>query len=117
MNDKLRNYDLSYLEELSAGDSAFIKNIVTQFVAETPDVITKIKASTLQHNWALLNSLMHKFASSLSFIGLNEIKDEVKKVEASSKNLAELDEIPALVNTIVGRCELAIDWLKKDFEL
>jgi len=117
MDDKLRNYDLSYLEELSAGDTAFIKSIISQFVAETPDVIANIKASTLQHNWALLNSLMHKFASSLSFIGLNEINEDVKKVENSSKNLSELAEIPALIDKIVERCEIAIDWLKKDFEL
>ena len=117
MADKQRNYDLTYLEELSAGDSNFVKSIITQFVAEAPNIIEKIKVYTEQRKWPELNYQVHKFASNLAFIGLHDIKDEISKVEASSKNLTDLAEIPAIVDIIVQRCEIAINALKKDFEL
>ena len=115
--DKSQHYDLTYLEELSAGDPSFVKSILTQFISEAPDVIIKIKTSALEKNWYELNYQMHKFATNLAFVGLNDIKDELNKVEIFSKNKTNLDEIPHLVNIILQRCELAIISLKKDFEL
>jgi len=117
MADNLRNYDLTYLEELSAGDSGFVRSIITQFVSEAPLAIKKIKAYVEQRKWLDLNYEIHKFGSNLAFIGLNDIKNEVSKVEISSKNLSDLAEIPVLVDIIVQRCELAIASLTKDFEL
>ncbi len=117
MTEKPGNYDLTYLEELSAGDPGFVKSIITQFVSEAPIAIEKIKINTEQGKWSELNEQVHKFSSNLAFIGLNDIKKELNKVESASKNLTDLAEIPALVDIIVQRCESAIISLTKDFEL
>jgi HPt (histidine-containing phosphotransfer) domain-containing protein len=116
MTNNLRNYDLTYLEELSAGDPAFIKSIILQFLDEAPLVLSKIKLHLEQKNWNDLHYQVHKFAPNLAFIGIVDIKEEVNKLEFFAKNKTDLDSIPALVNIITQRCELAISSLKQDFE-
>jgi HPt (histidine-containing phosphotransfer) domain-containing protein len=115
-NESFR-YDLTYLEELSAGDPLFIKSIITQFVAEAPIVIKKIQLAAFQKNWTELAYLVHKFSSNLAFVGLNDISEEVNMLEVFSKNHTDLAAIPGLIEILVNRCELAIYSLKKDFEL
>jgi HPt (histidine-containing phosphotransfer) domain-containing protein len=110
-------YDLTYLEELSAGDPLFIRDIITQFVAEAPIVIKKIQIAAFQENWTELAYLIHKFGPNLAFVGLNDISEEVNMLEQYSKNHTDLAAIPGLIEVLVNRSELAINSLKKDFEL
>jgi HPt (histidine-containing phosphotransfer) domain-containing protein len=115
--NKIGPYDLSYLEELSAGDVHFVKNIVSQFVLEAPGTLNRIQLALKEQNWVNLNYEIHKFASNLSFVGVNDIRETIFSLEMSAKNQSNLNSIPELVNILVGRCELAINSLKKDFEL
>ena len=111
------SYDLSYLTELSAGDSSFIQSIISQFIAEAPTVIHNITVASGEQNWDELAYQVHKFAPNLAFIGINDIKEEVNKLEMFSKQRSNLETIPQLVDILSKRCELAINSLRKDFKL
>jgi HPt (histidine-containing phosphotransfer) domain-containing protein len=111
------SYDLTYLIELSAGDSLFVRSIIKQFITEAPLVMEKLANAYKEHNWDDLAYQVHKFAPSLAFIGINDIIDEVNNLELFSKKRSDLTTIPQLVDILRKRCELAINSLKKDFEL
>lgn len=110
-------YDLAYLEELASGDYLFIQSIVKQFVTDAPLIIEKINAAYKQQDWNDLTYQVHKFAPNLAFVGINDIKEETDNLELYSKKQINLTTIPLLVDTLRKRCELAINSLKKDFEL
>lgn len=115
-NDSV-SYDLSYLTELSGGDSSFIQTIIIQFIAEAPTVIHTIAVASSEQNWDELAYQIHKFAPNLAFIGISDIKEEVNKLESFSKLRTDLEAIPQLVDILSKRCELAINSLRKDFKL
>jgi HPt (histidine-containing phosphotransfer) domain-containing protein len=115
--DESKYYNLAYLKELSAGDTLFVRSIVKQFVAEAPLVIQKIVNASREHNWDDLTYQVHKFIPNLAFVGISDIKDEMYNLELFSKNRTDLSTIPQLVNILEKRCELALNSLKKDFEL
>jgi len=114
---KSASYDLSYLEELSAGDSLFIKSIIKQFIAEAPEVIQKMVTASNEQNWDDLAYQVHKFVPNLAFIGIHDIKEEMNKLELYSKQRTDLAAIPRLLDILMKRCESAINSLKIDFEL
>jgi HPt (histidine-containing phosphotransfer) domain-containing protein len=111
------SYDLTYLNELSSGDFLFVQNIIKQFIDEAPLAIEEIFNASNEQKWEDLIYQVHKFAPNLAFIGINDISKEITNLESFAKNRSNLAAIPQLVDILRKRCEIAINSLKKDFEL
>jgi HPt (histidine-containing phosphotransfer) domain-containing protein len=116
-NREIKQYNLSYLEELAAGDTQFIRNIVLQLITEIPVFLQEISIALDEKKWEEIAYLVHKFGSNLSVIGIDDIYEKVNRLEILSKSKTNLEEIPELVDILVKRCESAINSLKKDFVL
>ena len=111
------SYDLTYLEEISAGDQQFVKSIISQFILEAPAVLDRIKTALQAENWADMEYEVHKFAPNLAFVGIDDLKDKMNTLEEMARLKIRDSETFRLLDSVTKRCELAIGDLKNDFNL
>ncbi|MEX0811490.1 MAG: Hpt domain-containing protein [Chitinophagales bacterium] len=88
------NPDISALEKLSAGDTAFVNEIITVFVAETPALLFEMDLALQNDNFKLLAALLHKYKSSVSLVGKKQLyllagNLELKIIQLKVSNDAE----------------------------
>ena len=66
-------YNLDYLNEISGGDNAFIKDMLQEFVDNTPVTLAEIDLQVASSQWDELYKTVHKFVSTFDFIGAQDV--------------------------------------------
>jgi HPt (histidine-containing phosphotransfer) domain-containing protein len=112
-----KRYNLDYLEEISGGDPEFILDMVRTFVENAPIDIDEIKKLVNAHNWKKAGEEAHRFASSLLFLQLLDLKAIAVEVEERGIQHNEVDKIPALLDILEKGCWATIKELKEDFKI
>ncbi len=77
--------NLSYLNEISDGDTDFISSILVTFLEETPKDIANITTAIEEQNIDQVGKLAHKNKSTLHLLGLASLKDLAFKIEQGAK--------------------------------
>lgn len=102
MEDTL--YDLSKLHDLSSGNPEFVNKMVRMFLDLTPSLIESIGMGLEEKNYEQVRAAAHKLKPSIDLMGINSIKDTVRKIEnyaAEQMQLDQLDDLyKALRNTL-----------------
>ncbi|HEY4786427.1 MAG TPA: Hpt domain-containing protein [Bacteroidales bacterium] len=115
MSDK--HYSLDYLNSISDGDQDFIKDMLETFVSSVPDELSKMWKLVNAENWQKVGEDAHKFASSLVFLGLNDLKQIATKIEEHGIQQNNVSQIPVLLNELEKGCTQLITELKRDFDV
>lgn len=110
-------YNLSYLEEISNGDNNFIKEMLNDFISNTPESIEEIEKLASFKEWDNLYKSVHKFIPSFDFIGAETIVNDLKNLEDYSKTKLNLEKIPNLISNIKDFCNKVIKEIKLDHNL
>ena len=67
--DKILN--LNYLQELSKGNTAFVKAMLSQFVEQMPQEIVALEKAITAKDFTLIKSLSHNLKTTVAFVGLD----------------------------------------------
>jgi len=86
--------DLSYLENLSAGDNNLIKELIKIFKEQVPQFIAEMKQSIENKDSNALALVAHKAKSSVAIIGIIDIAEELKVLEKIASNNERSKEYP-----------------------
>jgi HPt (histidine-containing phosphotransfer) domain-containing protein len=89
--------DLNYLDEISAGDPAFIKEMLQLFIDTTAIEVNDFDALVESKQWESIGKLAHKIKAPIQMLGGNELYDLVKTIEVYGKDQINTHEIPNLV--------------------
>ena len=92
--------DLTYLKELSNGSSEFVKEMLTIFIKETPEAISKMETYLQNKDWQSLRGVLHKIKPSMTFVGLKEIEEVVNDAEDYAGSETNLDKLPEMIMKI-----------------
>jgi PAS domain S-box-containing protein len=107
--------DLSYLRQMSDNDQDFINEMIKSFVAQTPNDLDKISEFFANKQYDELAGIIHKVKPSITFMGINDLKDLVLEIEEHAKNkLGEIleNELKIFNNT----CWKAIEELRAELK-
>ena len=104
--------NLTYLKEISGGDSVIIKKTIGKFLETTPDILHKMDQHLEHQEYSALGKCAHKLKSSIAFMGIDEIKDTILSIEKASKDLDQADKLPKLVARTRNVIEQSYDELK-----
>ena len=115
--NKTKNYDLSYLEEISGGDQSFIIEMLTEFINAAPEVNKSIEMFAIQHKWSDLYAAVHRFAPNYDFVGNSNLKLNISLLESASKHMKNLEKIDSYIAVIKEFTSIIIDELKTNFKL
>jgi HPt (histidine-containing phosphotransfer) domain-containing protein len=112
-----KHYNLDYLNSISGGDQEFIKDMLETFTTNVPEELIKIKGLVENENWRKVGEDAHKFASSLLFLGLDQLKSIATQIEEFGLNHENVEMIPKLLAELEEGCNQLILELKRDFNV
>ena len=110
-----KKYDainLDYLELMADGDISMKKIMLDMLLEELPVEIEKMKALLQEGNWTELGNVSHKMKSTLAYVGNDEMTVANKTIETICKTGEAIDELPALMDNLIGNFELVLPELK-----
>lgn len=110
-------YDLSMVEAISGGDRAFINKMLHLFIQTVPATLNEMQAAVGSGEWVTLSKLAHKLKSTIDSMGIKELKQDVRTVEANAKSEHDISELPSLVTRINDVMQDVMKQVKRDHSL
>ena len=106
------NYiNLEYLDTMTGGDDEMKREMLSMLIVEIPDEMTKLQQAAAAADWEEAFQISHKFKTTLSFIGNEELISINKTVEHCSRHRIDVKEIPAMVEQIADTIPLLMEEL------
>lgn len=107
------NYiNLDYLDTMTDGDDDMKREMLTMLIAEIPGEMDKLQAATAAADWEEVFQISHKFKTTLSFIGNEDLTNTNKTVEHCSRHRIDVTEIPPMVAQIAEKIPFVMTELK-----
>lgn len=92
--------DLTYFENISGGDTEFVKQMLELFKDSTLNEVEKIEKLFVKQDWTNIGLLAHKIKAPVQMIGREDVVDEILKLEKSAKTQTNIDEIESMINAV-----------------
>ena len=107
------NYiNLEYLDLMSDGDMDMKKVMIDMLLEEVPTEIEKLAQMEQANDWNQLKEVSHKLKSTLAFIGNSTMTTSNERVEEIAKTVTGVEELPALINTLMETYPHALEELR-----
>ena len=107
-----KNIDLTFLRDMAEGSEDFIKEMIEEFIKQTPAIIDDMNKYLMDKNWNSLNETAHKLKPGIDFMGIHSIKEVVINLEKNAAEQTNLQTLPLLMAKITDICAKAIEDLK-----
>lgn len=116
-NDIDKIIDLTYLKQVSNGDTGFIKEMIGIYLKETPLTIINLEKHLKNKDWKMLREVIHKMKPSFSFFGLNDMYDLLDSMEEYSEKEIHLNLLPDMIDKVKLVCTQTIMELENQKDL
>ncbi len=103
--------NLNYLEEISANNREFIRDMIRLFIRQTPEFTDNLKTACQTAQWADIRYLAHKMKSTIATVGIAELEPVMNQLETFASQESNLAEVTQLANYIEDICTRAYDEL------
>lgn len=110
-------FDLTNLNEMLGGDQKAIYQMVKIFLQATPESLSELNKSFQKNDYDGVSKLAHKLKSSVDIFCVNEIKQDIRRLENNTRESINIDEVPELVHKINTILNLTIDQVKEEKEI
>lgn len=85
-NQPNKMYNLTYLEELSGGDQAFIGEMLYTFLEETEPMLEDLHRAQEEQDWEKVYQVTHKMKSSIKMLGMDEAARICEELELLARD-------------------------------
>ena len=108
--------DLAYLIRRTKSDPKLMMEMISLYLVQTPPLISVMKQSFRDKDWASLYAAVHKMIPSFSIMGISsDFEDMAKKVQDYASTQQEADGIPDMVLQLENVCVQACKELTEEF--
>lgn len=80
-----KKYNIEKLIEISAGDKAFVKNMIDIFIEHTPQTLLEINDSLGKEDYTNVSRLAHRIKPNIEYLGMVDIHIQAKEIELLAK--------------------------------
>lgn len=105
--------DLSYLNEISGGDSNFIKEMLELYVNTTAVEAQLYHELLNQKNYEGISHLAHKMKAPIQMLGANELFNLIRSLEKYGKEGNNIDQMPGIISEVQKQVDLSIEEIKE----
>jgi HPt (histidine-containing phosphotransfer) domain-containing protein len=112
-----KKYDLGFLKSISDTDENFIKEMILTFKQTTPQIIIKMRSHIKNKKYKALGKEVHRLIPGVSFLGAEDIKGDLIKIEKYLNDNTNLDDIPQLLENVKRNITDLITQFDTDFNL
>ena len=104
--------DLTYLNEISGGDSDFINEIIELFINQMPQSIEDMKKGYQENDPVTIGETAHKAKPSAIYIGNKTLENHLKSLQDLKKSYQLNDEAMNMINEVESLSNKIIEELK-----
>jgi len=108
--------DLSYLKEITGGESSIVKEMVEMFLEQIEEFKTNMTNSLKDKKYIELGKEAHKAKSSVLIVGMEELGKNLKKLQLLTEQNAEIETYPDYVNMFIEQCDAATIELNEELK-
>lgn len=97
-------YDLTILERISSGNTAFVKKMVSLFIRQGPADIEQLQAALSKQDYVTVRSVAHRMKPSIDNMGITAARDNIRKAETWDENNhpdSELEQLLARISKVI----------------
>ncbi len=105
-------FDLTNLDEMLGGDRQAMLQMVKIFLQATPESLTELNNCFDKDDLDGVSKLAHKLKSSIDIFSIEEIKNDIRRMENLARENINTDEIPGLMNNINSILNEAIEQVR-----
>jgi HPt (histidine-containing phosphotransfer) domain-containing protein len=98
--------NLKYLEEVSAGDPNFKKELIEIFLRQVPEFVSNMKKFYAEKDWPNLAKEAHTAKSSALIFGMEETGRALKDIQLLAED-KKTEELPVLIDKSIVELEEA----------
>jgi HPt (histidine-containing phosphotransfer) domain-containing protein len=99
--------DLSYLKEITGGESSIVKEMVEMFLEQIDEFKTNMISSLNDKKFIELGKEAHKAKSSVLIVGMEELGKNLKKLQLLTEQGVEAETYPDYVKMFIDQCDAA----------
>jgi|GEM_PF-5922919 len=100
-----------YLEQLSNGNTAIIRQIAELFLEQTPGDVDLLVAYIRDEDWDAVYKQAHYLKPTLIYVGAKGLHTEISTIERLAKGRQELHKLPAMVDHMRSKLATLYDEL------
>ncbi len=108
--------DLTYLEELSAGSSGFVSEMIRMFLEQFPLNLESMEKAISDKDWKELYTIAHRMKPSISFVGIKDMDEVIEQIENYAGSGSHPEKIPQLFDALKKACYEAAKELEGELE-
>ena len=109
-----RLFDLTNLNEMLGGDKKAILQMVKIFLQATPESLSELNKCYKKDDMQGVSKLAHKLKSSVDIFSVQDIKQDIRRLENITRDNINLDEVPELVDKINSVLNTAIAQVEEE---
>ena len=98
--DSKKLFDLTNLNEMLGGDQKAIFQMVKIFLQATPESLSELNKCFQKNDLDGVSRLAHKLKSSVDIFCVNDIKQDIRRLENNTRDNINVDEVPTLVEKL-----------------
>lgn len=106
--------DLSYLKEITGGESSIVQEMVEMFFAQIDEFKTNLNQYLEEKKWTELGKEAHKAKSSVLIVGMEDLGKNLKKLQLLTEEEKETETYPDYVKMFEEQCDAAVEELKEE---
>ena len=107
-------FDLTNLNEMLGGDQKAIFQMVKIFLQATPESLSELNKCYEKNDLDGVSKLAHKLKSSVDIFCINDVKQDIRRLENNTRDNINIDEVPELVSKLNTILNLAIEQVKQE---
>jgi CheY-like chemotaxis protein len=114
--EKIKCTDLAYLIRRTKSDPKLMMEMISLYLVQTPPLISVMKQSFRDKDWASLHAAVHKMIPSFAIMGISaDFENMAKKVQDYASTQHLVDGIPAMIIKLENVCIQACKELTEEF--
>ena len=115
--EQTRLTNLAFLDEAVGGDAELKAKMLGIIMRETPDEIAKMDQYYNEQNWDRLQAAAHKFKSAVTYLGMDELKEIVKRIQTNAETHQNLNDTADLIYKVKKDMTIAMDELDEEMKM
>ena len=112
--DSKKLFDLTNLNEMLGGDQKAIFQMVKIFLQATPESLSELNKCFQKNDLDGVSRLAHKLKSSVDIFCVNDIKQDIRRLENNTRDNINVDEVPTLVEKLNSILNETIEQVKEE---
>lgn len=111
MSDDFHMITLDYLNEISDGNTDLINDLIEMFLEQVPDYQKSMHDLHSKKDWENLGRIAHKAKSAILMVGMNNLAQELKKLEENANEGKNINEYQEIIAKFVRESDIALQEL------